>query len=122
VIDSFKTLPQLEIDENSYMVILTRGHVFDRHVLEQVLRSGAAYVGMIGSRNKRDLTYEEMVANGFTREELSRVFCPIGTAIGAETPEELAVSIVGELIKVRAEKNAPKKESPAVACCEVKSV
>ena len=122
VIDSFKTLPQVEIDENSYMVILTRGHLFDRHVLEQVLRSGAAYVGMIGSRNKRDLTYEEMVANGFTREELSRVFCPIGTAIGAETPEELAVSIVGELIKVRAEKNAPKKERPAAPCCEVKAV
>jgi len=102
VIDSFKMLPQLEIDDNSYLVILTRGHLFDRHVLEQVLRSGAAYVGMIGSRTKRDLTYDEMVAEGFTREELSRVFCPIGTAIGAETPEELAVSIVGELIKVRA--------------------
>jgi xanthine dehydrogenase accessory factor len=119
VIDSFKALPQLEIDENSYMVILTRGHLFDRHVLEQLLRSGAAYVGMIGSRTKRDLTYDEMVTVGFTREELSRVFCPIGTAIGAETPEELAVSIVGELIKVRAGKNAPKKSS---AGCEVKAV
>jgi xanthine dehydrogenase accessory factor len=122
VIDSFKTLPQLEIDENSYMVILTRGHLFDRHVLEQVLRSGAAYVGMIGSRTKRDLTYDEMVAVGFTREELSRVFCPIGTAIGAETPEELAVSIIGELIKVRAGKNAPKKEGSPAPCCEVKAV
>jgi xanthine dehydrogenase accessory factor len=91
-------------------------------VLGQVLRSGAAYVGMIGSRNKRDLIYDEMVADGFTREELSRVFCPIGTNIGAETPEELAVSIVGELIKVRAGKSAPKKEVPAVACCEIKAV
>lgn len=116
VIDSFKTLPQLEIDDNSYVVILTRGHLFDRHVLEQVLRRGAAYVGMIGSRNKRELIYEEMVSHGFTREELSRVFCPIGTVIGAETPEELAVSIVGELIKVRAEKNAPRKDGPSMPC------
>jgi xanthine dehydrogenase accessory factor len=122
VIESFKKLPELDIDENSYLVIVTRGHLFDKHVLEQVLRSGAAYVGMIGSRNKRDLIYEEMVSHGFTREELSRVYCPIGTAIRAETPEELAVSIVGELIKVRAEKNVPKKEHPAVACCEIKAV
>jgi xanthine dehydrogenase accessory factor len=122
VVETFKKLPELDIDENSYLIIVTRGHLFDKHVLEQVLRSGAAYVGMIGSRNKRELIYEEMVSHGFTREELSRVYCPIGTAIGAETPEELAVSIVGELIKVRAEKSAPKKEGPAAPCCEIKSV
>jgi len=53
---------------------------------------------------------------------VSRVFCPIGTAIGAETLEELAVSIVGELIKVRAGKNAPKKEGPPAPCCKIKEV
>jgi xanthine dehydrogenase accessory factor len=125
VIETFKELSALEIDENSYLVIVTRGHLFDKHVLEQVVRSGAAYIGMIGSRNKRDLIYEEMVSHGFTREELSRVFCPIGTAIGAETPEELAVSIVGELIKVRAEKNAPMKEdrsNRSTSCCQIRVV
>jgi xanthine dehydrogenase accessory factor len=68
------------------------------------------------------LIYDEMVADGFTREELSQVHCPIGTAIGAETPEELAVSIVGELIKVRAEKNAPKKDGSPMPCCKIKAV
>jgi xanthine dehydrogenase accessory factor len=121
VIDSFKQLPQLEIDEDSYLVIVTRGHLFDKHVLGQVLRSPAAYIGMIGSRNKRDLIYKEMIDHGFTKEELARVYCPIGTEIGAETPEELAISIVGELVKVRAGKNAPKKKD-STPCCKIMSV
>jgi xanthine dehydrogenase accessory factor len=121
VIDSFKQLPQLEIDEDSYLVIVTRGHLYDKHVLEQVLRSPAAYIGMIGSRNKRELIYKEMVDHGFIREELTRVYCPIGTDIGAETPEELAISIVGELVKVRSEKTASKKKDSA-PCCKIMPV
>jgi xanthine dehydrogenase accessory factor len=101
LIDDFTKLPDLGIDEDSYLVIVTRGHLFDKDILEQVLRSGAAYIGMIGSRSKRDLVYEEIIRRGFEREELARVYSPIGTDIGAETPEELAVSIVGELIQVR---------------------
>jgi xanthine dehydrogenase accessory factor len=111
LIESFKQLPELEFDENSYLVIVTRGHLFDRDVLEQVLRSKAAYVGMIGSRRKKELVYQEILKHGFTKEDLARVFCPIGMDIGAETPEELAVSIVGELIRVRAEKNMPRRQS-----------
>ncbi len=122
VIDSFKKLPELGIDEDSYLVIVTRGHLFDKHVLEQVLRSKAAYIGMIGSRSKRDLISKEMIDHGFIQEELDRVFCPIGTVIGAETPEELAVSIVGELIKIRAEKNAPKKDGSSAPCCKIKEL
>jgi xanthine dehydrogenase accessory factor len=111
VIDSFKELPELAIDEDSYLVIITRGHLHDKYVLEQVLRTKAAYIGMIGSRHKRDLIYKEAMDHGFSGEELRRVFSPIGTDIGAETPEELAVSIVGELIKVRSEKSGPKKKA-----------
>lgn len=105
VIDSFRSLPILDINEESYLVIVTRGHLFDKEVLEQVLRSKACYIGMIGSRRKRDLIYAELVREGFAEEELKRVYAPIGTSIGAETPEELAVSIVGELVKVRSERN-----------------
>jgi xanthine dehydrogenase accessory factor len=105
VIKDFTKLPDLEIDEDSYLVIVTRGHLFDKDVLAQVLPSGAAYIGMIGSRTKRDLIYQELMERGFTEEELRRVFCPIGTSILAETPEELGISIVGELIKIRAEKS-----------------
>ncbi len=104
VIKDFTKLPDLGIDEDAYLVIVTRGHLFDKDVLAQVLRSGAAYVGMIGSQSKRELIYKELMERGFSDEELRRVYCPIGTSILAETPEELGISIVGELIKVRAER------------------
>lgn len=122
VIDSFKELPVLDIDEHSYLVIVTRGHLFDKDVLRQVLRSKAAYIGMIGSRGKRDLIYDELLGKGFTQEELGAVYSPIGTDIGAETPEELAVSIVGELVKVRSIKNGHKKKdkgSDSTSCCRI---
>lgn len=125
VIDSFTKMPQLDIDGDSYLVIVTRGHLFDKVVLEQVLRSKAAYIGMIGSRSKRDLVYAELLQQGFTKTELESVYSPIGTNIGAETPEELAVSIVGELVKVRSEKTQHKKKDnggDSIHCCRIQSV
>jgi xanthine dehydrogenase accessory factor len=102
---SFKNaLDGLDIDEQSYIVILTRGHVHDKTVLGQALATRAGYIGMIGSKKKRDATYEALLAEGFTRADFKRVHSPIGVGIGAETPEEIAVSIVAELIQVRAEK------------------
>lgn len=125
VIDSFKKLPELAIDGDSYLVIVSRGHLYDKDILEQVLRSNAAYIGMIGSRSKRELVYDEIISHGFKKEELESVHSPIGTNIGAETPEELAVSIVGELIKVRSDKETLKKKnksSDSVPCCRIQSV
>lgn len=97
-------LPELPIDGNSYLVIVTRGHLHDKNVLGQLLRKPAAYLGMIGSRRKRDLIYAALEKEGFTREELLRVHSPIGIDILAETPQEIAVSIVAELIRVRAQR------------------
>jgi xanthine dehydrogenase accessory factor len=125
VVDSFKKLTDLAIDGDSYLVIVSRGHLYDKDILEQVLRSNAAYIGMIGSRSKRDLVYEEIISHGFKKEELACVHSPIGTNIGAETPEELAVSIVGELINARSDKIAQKKKdkgSDATPCCQIQSV
>jgi len=122
VIDTFKKLPKLAIDEDSCLVIVSRGHLFDKDILEQVLRSKAAYIGMIDSRSKRDQIYKEIMSHGFKKEKLKRVHSPIGTNIGAETPEKLAVSIVGELIRVRSEKNAPRKKeksSDSKPCCQI---
>lgn len=121
VIESFRQLPRLAIDENSYLVIVTRGHLYDRIVLEQVLRSNPAYIGMIGSRNKRDKLFDELVGQGYGKEELAKIFAPIGTNIRAETPEELAVSIVGELIKVRSERESSNKSaiSASGTCCRI---
>ena len=87
---------------DDYVVIVTRGHLHDRDVLAQALRTEAGYVGMIGSRGKRDAVYRSLLESGYAQTELDRVFCPIGLAIGADTPEEIAVSIVGEMIRVRA--------------------
>ncbi|OGP92399.1 MAG: hypothetical protein A2Z19_02125 [Deltaproteobacteria bacterium RBG_16_54_18] len=87
----------------SYIVIVTRGHMHDYTVLRQALPLGCRYIGMIGSHRKRDIIYKELTKEGYTKADLARVHAPIGLAIGAETPEEIAVSIVAELIKVRAE-------------------
>ncbi|MEG1594660.1 MAG: XdhC family protein, partial [Oscillibacter sp.] len=79
-----------------------RGHQADYEVLTQVLRSGVNYVGCIGSRRKLALCRERLLENGFTAEEYRRLHAPIGLAIGAETPAEIAVSIAAELIQLRA--------------------
>ena len=92
---------ELEIDEDSFIVIVTRGHQYDRVVLEQALKTNAGYVGMISSRRKRTAIYEALMTAGVPQERLERVHSPIGINIGGETPEEIAVSIVAELIKVR---------------------
>ena len=90
----------MDIDEDSYLVIVTRGHLHDKTVLEQVLPMDAAYIGMIGSKRKRDMIYRALKEEkGFTDEDLKRVYSPIGIEILAETPEEIAVSVVAELIK-----------------------
>ncbi|NMM62481.1 XdhC family protein [Clostridium sp. P21] len=120
VIDSFNKLPDLHINEDSYLVIVSRGHLYDKIVLEQVLRSDARYIGMIGSRSKRDKIYNALLSEGYTEEEIKHVYSPIGTSICAETPEEIAVSIVGELIKVRAQgEGTKKKNSDSGDCCHM---
>ncbi|HBV99315.1 MAG: dehydrogenase [Peptococcaceae bacterium BICA1-7] len=93
----------LDIDRESYLVIVTRGHVHDKTVLARSLKTNACYIGMIGSRRKRDAIYRSLREEGFTEADIKRVYSPIGLDIEAETPEEIAVSIVAELIKVRGE-------------------
>ncbi len=105
VLDSYeRAMEGLDIDEESYLVLVTRGHAHDKTVLGLALRTNAGYIGMIGSRKKRDAVYEALLEEGFSREEFERVRSPIGINIKAETPEEIAVSIVAELIEARAKK------------------
>jgi xanthine dehydrogenase accessory factor len=104
VIPSYENLfSGLDIDRDSYLVIVTRGHMHDKTVLEQSLRTKAGYIGMIGSKRKQHLLYEELLGKGFTADDLKRVHNPIGLDIHAETPEEIAVSIVAQLIMVRSQ-------------------
>jgi xanthine dehydrogenase accessory factor len=95
----------LDIDKDSFIVIVTRGHQYDRAVLELSLNTSAGYIGMISSKRKRAAIYEALMAEGVSKERLDFVHSPIGLDIGGETPEEIAVSIVAELIKVRSEQS-----------------
>jgi xanthine dehydrogenase accessory factor len=89
---------------DDYIVIMTRGHRFDKEVLAQALQTEAGYIGMIGSRRKRDTIYNELMKQGVHQSALEQVCCPIGLAIDAETPAEIGVSIVAQLIQHRAER------------------
>ena len=86
---------------NAYYVIVTRGHKDDRMCLERILKKPFAYCGMIGSRTKVGLVFDHLLQNGVDQTLLARVHAPIGLSIGAVTPEEIAVSIVGEMISVK---------------------
>ncbi len=92
----------LRITSQSYIAIMTRGHLHDGTVLKQALETAACYVGMIGSSRKRDALYAELRKEGVRDESIARCHCPIGLTIKAQTPEEIAVSIMAELILCRA--------------------
>lgn len=107
VLDSFHVIfDKMNIDEDSYIIIVTRGHGHDKTVLAKALKTKAKYIGMIGSRKKTNQVYKELLEEGFTTFDFERVHTPIGISIQAETPEEIAVSIAAELIQVRAKSNA----------------
>ena len=106
VCDSFDhCFEEIEPDEDSFLIIVTRGHRGDLQVLRQALRKPHAYLGMIGSRHKNSLLFEQLLSEGFTQEELDKVYTPIGLEIKSETPEEISISIAAEMIMVRAEHN-----------------
>jgi xanthine dehydrogenase accessory factor len=90
------------LDAGSYIAVVTRCHRTDRLALKHVLGRPLRYVGLIGSRRKKAVIFSELAEqDGVAAEDLARVHCPIGLPIGGETPEEIAVSIVAELLQVR---------------------
>jgi xanthine dehydrogenase accessory factor len=99
--DYERVLAQIEPNETSYLVIVTRGHRDDMRVLRWAVDTRARYIGMIGSKRKVISTYRELENQGIAREKLARVHAPVGLDIGAVTPEEIAVAIVAELIADR---------------------
>ncbi len=94
-------LRKFPIDAGTYIVILTRGHRHDAQSLRAVIDSPARYIGLIGSKAKIKLIYDDLAAEGVSVEKLLRVHAPIGLAIGAVTVPEIAVSIAAELVAVR---------------------
>src|SRR5215468_3347193 len=92
---------KLRPNSSSYLVIVTRGHKEDMRVLAWAVRTEARYVGMIGSKRKVLSVYRALEKEGYSMEEFDRVFAPMGLEIGALSPEEIAISIVSELVAVR---------------------
>jgi xanthine dehydrogenase accessory factor len=99
--DFVEELRRFSIDPNTYVICVTRGHKQDELSLREVAASNAAYVGMIGSIRRVSTVLTHLAQDGVPREALDRVHTPIGLDIGAETPEEIAVSVVAELVLAR---------------------
>ena len=99
--DFTEAFQKLEVDKSSYIVIATHGHKGDETVLEGALATEAKYIGMIGSKTKNQTIFSHLLSKGISQEQLDRVHAPIGLEIYAQTPEEIAISILAEIIKVR---------------------
>ena len=93
--------PKLSVDEDSYIVIYTTGHVLDEQCLRFAVSTKAKYIGMIGSKKKVKEVKERLLQKGISQQQLDRVYAPIGIEIGAETPQEIAISILAEIIRVK---------------------
>ncbi|MGY8767897.1 MAG: XdhC family protein [Pirellulales bacterium] len=96
-----EVLPSIEITQETYCLIVTRGHNHDEEALYHLIDHGAAYVGMIGSKRKIQLIFEDLIEQGISEESLSSVYSPVGIDIGSKTVSEIAISIIAELIAHR---------------------
>lgn len=100
--DSFQhSLSKINIDRNTAAVMVTRGHRYDEFCLRSLLNSPAGYLGVLGSRRRVRAVFHDLIDEGYTEKQLSRIFAPIGINIGAQTPAEIAVSIMAELIALK---------------------
>ena len=99
--DFGEELERFPINANTYIVLVSRGHLVDELSLRQVAERGAGYVGMIGSKRRTRTVLEHLAEDGVDEDSLARVFTPIGLDIGAETPEEIAVAVLAEIVLVR---------------------
>jgi xanthine dehydrogenase accessory factor len=98
---SLKQIAESDINPSVYALIMTRGHSHDEEALYHLAGTNAGYVGMIGSKRKIKLIFEDLIARGTLPEALQKVHAPLGFNIGSQTVPEIAVSIVAELIACR---------------------
>lgn len=110
--DIAATLEEWPIDAGTYIVIVTRGHHHDEVALRAVIGSPARYLGMIGSRRKIRVIFDDLKKDGVTAAQLERVRAPIGLDIGAVTAEEIALSIAAELVSIRRAEGGPAVSGP----------
>lgn len=112
VLNSFDDcLDRVDVQDDSFIIVLTRERRFEKMIVRQALGTGAGYIGIIGSIRKRDALFKDLMESGFSIDDMLRIFCPVGINILAETPSEIAVSIVAQLVLIRAQRGAGKKNS-----------
>lgn len=99
--DIGEKLSEYKLNEDSYVVIVTKGHIPDRAALEAVVKKDAAYIGMIGSKKKVLYVIEKVLENGVSKKDLDKVYTPIGLDIASELPNEIAVSIMAEMLAIK---------------------
>ena len=106
--DSFEhALENISGDPSTYFIIVTRGHRYDQDCLRMIVQKPHAYIGLMGSRRRVKIIREKLMEEGISKEALDHVYTPIGLDIKAETPEEIAVSVLAEIIQV---KNTTKRD------------
>jgi xanthine dehydrogenase accessory factor len=96
----------IAVEKDTFIVVATRGHNHDLDAVKAALKTGARYVGLLGSKRKKALLFHALRESGFSAEDVSRVVIPVGLPIGSVTPEEIAVSIMSQIIQVRREHGA----------------
>lgn len=99
--DFIPALQDMPLGQSTYVVVITRGHEHDVDCLVEILQKETAYVGLIGSRRRVSIVLQTLERQGISKARLKQVFTPIGLPIGAESPEEIALSIMSELVCVR---------------------
>ncbi|MBZ5523150.1 MAG: XdhC/CoxI family protein [Acidobacteriia bacterium] len=114
-----QVMAQLSPSEASYIVIVTRGHRDDMRVLRWAAETPARYIGMIGSQRKVIAIYKELEKEGIAAEKLARVYAPVGIEIGSITPEEIAISIVAEMIAIRRGSEIPLPHMKSAKAAEI---
>ena len=102
--DYKKNLARLEPQADDYYVCMTRGHRFDMECLTEIFRKPYAYVGMMGSKKRAAIVKKDLEESGFSQENISGLHSPIGLAIGGQTPEEIALSVISEIVKCKNER------------------
>lgn len=108
-----QVMESLDINDRTFVVVVTRGHVHDEESVRAALNKTPAYIGMIGSKRRAKTTLERLAGQGFSLQQLSRVHTPMGLDIAAETPAEIAVAIAAEIVRVR--RNGPLETLPLAA-------
>lgn len=99
--DMEKTASHLKLGAMDYVAIVTRNHELDYQTLRQVIKQPAAYIGLIGSKSKKSRIIKRLEQDGISKKDIARIYSPIGLDIGAETPEEIAISILAEMILIK---------------------